>query len=59
MAPRVPATKKCEFGRRKFLAIIGDDRKVVALPTKQTIFTRGRTQLLRRGVAKAGDQYCR
>jgi hypothetical protein len=59
MAPSVPATKKCEFDPRKFLAIIGDDRKVVALPTKQTIFPRGRTQLLRRGVAKAGDQYCR
>jgi CRP/FNR family transcriptional regulator, cyclic AMP receptor protein len=41
MAPTVPATKKCAFDPSKFLAIIGDGRKVVAFPKKHTIFTQG------------------
>src|SRR5712691_9140472 len=41
MAPTVPAKKKCDFDPRKFLATIGEGRKVVAFPKKQTIFTQG------------------
>jgi len=41
MAATVPAKKKYDFDPRKFLATIGEGRKVVALPKKQTIFTQG------------------
>ena len=41
MAPTGPAKKKRDFDPKKFLAIIGDGRKVVAFPKKQTIFTQG------------------
>jgi CRP/FNR family cyclic AMP-dependent transcriptional regulator len=41
MAPTVPAKKKHAFDPRKFLATIGEGRKVVAFPKKQTIFTQG------------------
>ena len=40
-ASAVPAKKKRGFDPRKFLATIGDGRKVVAFPRKQTIFTQG------------------
>ena len=35
------AKKKHDFDPRKFLATIGEGRKVVALSKKQTIFTQG------------------
>ena len=41
MAPAVPAKKKRDFDPRKFLATIGEGRKVVAFPRKQTIFAQG------------------
>ena len=41
MAPTVPAKKERDFDPRKFLATIGEGRKVVAFPKKQTIFTQG------------------
>ena len=41
MAPTVPANKKCDFDPRKFLATIGEGRKVVAFPKKQIIFAQG------------------
>ena len=41
IAPSVPAKKKYDFDPRKFLATIGEGRKVVAIPNKQTIFTQG------------------
>ena len=41
MAPTVPANKKCDFDPMKFLATIGEGRKVVAFSQKQTIFTQG------------------
>ncbi len=41
IAPTVPAKKKYDFDPRKFLATIGEGRKVVAFPKKQTIFTQG------------------
>ena len=41
MAPSVPAKKKRDFDPKKFLATIGEGRKVVAFPRKQTIFTQG------------------
>jgi CRP/FNR family transcriptional regulator, cyclic AMP receptor protein len=37
----VPTNKKRAFDPQKFLAIIGEGRKVVAFPKKQTIFTQG------------------
>jgi CRP/FNR family cyclic AMP-dependent transcriptional regulator len=37
----VSADKKRDFDPRKFLATIGEGRKVVAFPKKQTIFTQG------------------
>jgi hypothetical protein len=40
-ASAVPAKKKRDFDPRKFLATIGEGRKVVAFPRKQTIFTQG------------------
>jgi CRP/FNR family transcriptional regulator, cyclic AMP receptor protein len=41
MAPTVPAKRKCAFDPREFLATIGEGRKVVAFPKKQTVFTQG------------------
>ena len=41
MAPTVPVTKKREFDPKKFLAIIGEGRKVVTFSKKQTIFAQG------------------
>jgi CRP/FNR family transcriptional regulator, cyclic AMP receptor protein len=41
MAPTVPAKKRCAFDPRKFLATIGEGRKVVAIPKKHSIFTQG------------------
>jgi CRP/FNR family cyclic AMP-dependent transcriptional regulator len=41
MAPTVPAKKERAFDPKKFLATIGEGRKVVAFPRKQTIFTQG------------------
>src|SRR6202795_5070582 len=41
MAPTVPAKKQRDFDPRKFLATIGEGRKVVVFPKKQTIFTQG------------------
>ena len=41
MAPAEPAKKKRDFDPRKFLATIGEGRKVVAFPRKQTIFAQG------------------
>jgi CRP/FNR family transcriptional regulator, cyclic AMP receptor protein len=41
MALSVPVKKKRDFDPMKFLATIGEGRKVVAFPKKQTIFTQG------------------
>src|ERR1700726_200524 len=41
MAPTVPAKKNRDFDPKKFLATIGEGRKVVVCPKKQTIFTQG------------------
>jgi CRP-like cAMP-binding protein len=41
IAATVPAKKKGDFDPRKFLATIGEGRKVVAFLKKQTIFTQG------------------
>lgn len=41
MAPTVPAKRKRDFDPKKFLATIGEGRKVLAFPKKQTIFTQG------------------
>lgn len=41
MGHTAPAKKKTEFDPRKFLATIGDGRRVVAFPKKQTIFAQG------------------
>ena len=41
MAPTVPAKKKHDFDPKKFLATIGEGRKVVAFSQKRTIFTQG------------------
>jgi CRP/FNR family cyclic AMP-dependent transcriptional regulator len=41
MAPTVPAKKERDFDPKKFLATIGEGRKVVVFPKKQTIFTQG------------------
>ena len=41
MAPSAPTKKKTDFDPRKFLATIGEGRKVVAFPKKQTIFAQG------------------
>ena len=41
MAPSLPAKKKRDFDPEKFLATIGEGRKVVAFPRRQTIFTQG------------------
>jgi CRP/FNR family cyclic AMP-dependent transcriptional regulator len=39
--PIKSAKKKRDFDPKEFLATIGEGRKVVALPKKQTIFTQG------------------
>jgi len=41
MVTTVPAKKEIAFDPRKFLATIGEGRKVVTVPTKQTIFSQG------------------
>jgi CRP-like cAMP-binding protein len=41
VAPIVLAKKKRDFDPKKFLATIGEGRKVVAFPKTQTIFTQG------------------
>jgi CRP/FNR family cyclic AMP-dependent transcriptional regulator len=41
MARAAPARKKTELDPRKFLATLGEDRKVVAFPEKETIFAQG------------------
>src|ERR1700694_1287597 len=41
IAPSVPAKKKCDFDPKKFLATIGEGRRVVSFSRKQTIFTQG------------------
>ena len=41
MAATVPAKKRRDFDPRKFLATIGEGRKVVAFPKKKTIFAQG------------------
>ena len=41
MAPTAPAKKKGDFDPQKFLATIGEGRKVVTFPRKQTIFAQG------------------
>src|ERR1700674_3567831 len=41
MAPTVPVKKKSDFDPTTFLATLGEGRKVVAFPRKQTIFTQG------------------
>ncbi len=41
MATALPVRKKRDFDPREFLATIGEGRKVVAFPKKQTIFTQG------------------
>ncbi|MGD0790478.1 MAG: Crp/Fnr family transcriptional regulator [Terriglobales bacterium] len=41
MGPRAAAKKRRDFDPQAFLATIGEGRKVVACPQKQTIFTQG------------------
>ena len=41
MAQTAPTKKKPDFDPRKFLATIGDGRKVVGFPKKQAIFAQG------------------
>jgi CRP/FNR family cyclic AMP-dependent transcriptional regulator len=41
MAPRGPMTKQYAFDPRKFLATIGEGRKVLTLPQKRPIFAQG------------------
>src|SRR5437762_11907803 len=41
MVSTVPRQKTGNFDPRKFLATIGEGRKVVAFPKKQTIFAQG------------------
>src|SRR6266849_9609730 len=41
MAPTATAKKKLDFDPRKFLATIGEGRKVIAVAKKQTIFAQG------------------
>jgi CRP/FNR family cyclic AMP-dependent transcriptional regulator len=41
MSPTKPAIKKHGFDPKEFLATIGEGRKVVTFPRKQTIFTQG------------------
>jgi CRP/FNR family transcriptional regulator, cyclic AMP receptor protein len=41
MAPNIPAKKKRGFDPKKFLATIGEGRKVLVFPKKQAIFSQG------------------
>jgi CRP/FNR family transcriptional regulator, cyclic AMP receptor protein len=41
MGPRAAAKKRCDFDPHTFLATIGEGRKIVSFPKKQTIFTQG------------------
>ena len=41
MAPKIPAKKKRVFDPQKFLATIGEGRKVLVFPKKQAIFSQG------------------
>jgi CRP/FNR family cyclic AMP-dependent transcriptional regulator len=41
MAPNLPAKKKRGFDPKKFLATIGEGRKVLVFPKKQAIFSQG------------------
>jgi len=41
MAPKIPAKKKRVFDPKKFLATIGEGRKVLVFPKKQAIFSQG------------------
>jgi CRP/FNR family cyclic AMP-dependent transcriptional regulator len=41
MAPKGPTTKQCAFDPRKFLATIGEGRKVLILSQKRPIFAQG------------------
>jgi CRP-like cAMP-binding protein len=41
MAPAAPANKRLDFEPKKFLATIGEGRKVVTFPQKKTIFSQG------------------
>jgi CRP-like cAMP-binding protein len=41
LPPTKSANKKHDFDPRKFLATIGEGRKVLATPRKQTIYTQG------------------
>lgn len=37
----MPPKKRCDFDPRRFLATIGEGRKILAFPQKQTIFAQG------------------
>jgi CRP/FNR family cyclic AMP-dependent transcriptional regulator len=41
IAPTLPVKRKGDFDPKKFLATIGEGRKVVVFPKKQTIFAQG------------------
>jgi CRP/FNR family transcriptional regulator, cyclic AMP receptor protein len=41
LSPTKSATKRLDFDPKKFLATIGEGRKAVAFPKKQTIFSQG------------------
>ena len=41
MGPSLSAKKKSDFDPKKFLASIGEGRRVVAFPKKQKVFTQG------------------
>jgi CRP-like cAMP-binding protein len=41
MGPRAAAKKRCDFDPQTFLSTIGEGRKIVSFPAKQTIFTQG------------------
>jgi len=41
MSPRAAAKKRRDFAPHAFLATIGEGRKIVSFPKKQTIFTQG------------------
>jgi CRP/FNR family cyclic AMP-dependent transcriptional regulator len=41
MAPTLPTKKKSDFDPKKFLATIGEGRRVVAFSKKQTVFAQG------------------
>jgi len=41
VTPIMPAKKECNFDPREFLATIGQGRRIVAIPKKQTIYAQG------------------